>query len=55
MVIATYERLRSFGGRVYHADAEKLLPVTYFVVGVLMLIGGIAMVRDVIDPIQIPG
>ena len=55
MVIATYERIRSFGGKVYHADAAKLLPVTYAVVALLMLIGGIAMVRDIIDPIQIPG
>lgn len=54
MVIATYERIRSFGGKRYHADAAKLLPVTYAVIVLFMLIGGIAMVRDVIDPIQIP-
>lgn len=55
MVMATYERIRSFGGRAYHADAAKLLPITYLVVALFMLIGGIAMVRDIIDPIQIPG
>ena len=55
MVIATYERIRSFGGRRYHADAAKLLPVTYAVVVMFMLIGGIAMIRDIFDPIQIPG
>ncbi len=54
MVIATYERLRSFGGEKYHADAAKLLPITYAVIVLFMLIGGIAMVRDVIDPIVIP-
>ena len=55
MVIATYERIRSFGGKRYYADAAKLLPITYAVVVMFMLIGGIAMIRDVIDPIQIPG
>jgi len=54
MVIATYERIRSFGGKTYHADAAKLLPVTYAVVVLFMLIGGIAMVRDVVDPIVLP-
>ncbi len=54
MVMATYERIRSFGGERYYADAAKLLPVTYAVIMLFMLIGGIAMVRDVIDPIVIP-
>ena len=54
MVIATYERIRSFGGKRYYADAAKLLPITYAVVVLFMLIGGIAMIRDIIDPIQIP-
>lgn len=52
MVIATYERIRSIGGTRYHADAAKLLPVTYAVVAIFMLIGGIAMLRDIFDPID---
>ena len=37
--IATYERLRSFGGKRHHVDVAKLLPVTYAVVGLLAFIG----------------
>ena len=55
MVIATYERVRSFGGRMYHADAAKMLPVTYAVIFIFMLIGGIAMMRDILDPINLDG
>ena len=34
VAIATYERIRSIGGRRYHADVAKLLPLTYAVVHV---------------------
>jgi len=53
MMVATYERLRSFGGREHRVDANKLLPLTYVVVAFMVLVGVIAMVRDVIDPIQL--
>jgi hypothetical protein len=53
MAIATYERLRSFGGRQHRVDAARLLPVTYAVVAFVMLIGMIAVIRDIVDPIQL--
>ncbi len=53
MAVATYERIRSFGGRVHRVDAAKLLPLTYAVLVFMMLVGGIAIVRDLVDPIQL--
>jgi len=53
MAVATYERLRSFGGRVHRVDAARLLPLTYAVLAFMMLVGGIAIVRDLVDPIQL--
>ena len=52
IVVATYERIRSIGGRTYRVDAARLLPVTYAVVALLLLVGGVALVRDIIDPIS---
>lgn len=53
MAVATYERIRSFGGRQHRVDAARLLPLTYFVLAFMMLVGGIAIVRDLVDPIQL--
>jgi RIP metalloprotease RseP len=53
VAIATYERLRSFGGRRYQADAAKLLPLTYAVFIFLVTLGMFALVRDIIDPIDL--
>lgn len=53
MAVATYERIRSFGGRVHRVDAAKLLPLTYAVLMFMMLVGGIAIIRDLVDPIQL--
>ncbi len=53
MAVATYERARSFGGRVHRVDAARLLPLTYAVLAFMMLVGGIAIVRDLVDPIQL--
>ncbi len=53
MAIATYERLRSFGGRVHRVDAARMLPLTYAVVGLVLLIGLFAIFRDIVDPIQL--
>ena len=49
--LATYEKFRSIlsGGKEYAADAAKLLPVTYAVFGLLMVVSVIAIVRDVFD------
>jgi membrane-associated protease RseP (regulator of RpoE activity) len=54
IVLATYEKIRSIGRRTaYHADAAKLIPLTYVVVGFFLLVGMIAIVRDIVDPIQL--
>lgn len=53
IVVAGYERLRSFGGRRYEVDYNKVLPLTYFVFAVLTLFGLIAIFRDIIDPINV--
>jgi membrane-associated protease RseP (regulator of RpoE activity) len=49
VAIATYERLRSFGGPRYRADAAKLVPVTWAVVSLLVLVGMVALYRDIVD------
>ena len=53
IMVATYERVRSRKGRMYHADFAKLLPLTYVVVVLmasLMLVTGL---RDIIDPLNV--
>ena len=49
VAIATYERLRSRKGKRYVADINKLIPVTWIVVTVLVGIGLIALYRDIVD------
>lgn len=53
VAIATYERLRSFGGRRHEVDYNKVLPVTYAVFVLLTGFGLLAIFRDIIDPINI--
>ena len=55
VVIATYERLRSFGGRQYRADVAKMLPAAYVFVIVLVTVGLVALSRDIADPLNLPG
>lgn len=50
--VATYERLRSFGGRRHEVDHRKLLPLTYAVFFVLIAVGLVALFRDIVDPID---
>ena len=52
VAVATYERIRSIGGRRYRVDAAKLLPFTYVVVVVLLVITSMALIRDIVDPIN---
>ena len=52
VVVATYERVRSLRGGRYHIDATRLLPFTYAVLAFLLLIGCVALVRDIIDPVS---
>jgi membrane-associated protease RseP (regulator of RpoE activity) len=56
VAIATYERIREIGrgGRRYFVDVTRLLPVTYAVVTVLVLIGISSIYLDVVNPISIP-
>ena len=52
-MIATYERLRSWGGRRHEVDYNKGMPVTYAVFVLLTGFGLLAVFRDIIDPINI--
>ncbi|MET0727429.1 MAG: site-2 protease family protein [Acidimicrobiales bacterium] len=51
--IATYERIRSIGGRRHMADVSRLLPLTYAVVMFLLLIGVSSIYLDIVDPIGV--
>ncbi|MDQ3145997.1 MAG: site-2 protease family protein [Actinomycetota bacterium] len=53
VIIATYERIRSRKGRPYHADVAKLLPLTYAVVVVLILVGVTSLYLDITDPVSL--
>ncbi len=54
VVIAVYERLRSKKGRPYHADILKLMPVTYAVIFVLILVSVTALYLDITHPVGNP-
>jgi membrane-associated protease RseP (regulator of RpoE activity) len=51
--MAVYERVRSRPGRPYHADFAKLLPLTYAVVMVLVVLGVTTMYLDIVNPIDL--
>jgi len=51
--MAIYERIRSRPERQYHADFAKLLPLTYAVVMVLVVIGVTTMYLDIVNPIDL--
>ena len=53
IAVALYERIRSRKGIRYHADASKLLPLTYAVVFALIFIGIAAVYLDIADPISL--
>ena len=53
VAIATYERIRSRGGRRYQVDVMKLLPLTYAVVMVLILLGVSTIFLDIVHPIHL--
>jgi membrane-associated protease RseP (regulator of RpoE activity) len=53
VAIATYERIRSRRGRPYHADISKLMPLTYAVVLLLVLVGVTSLYLDIADPLQL--
>ena len=49
VAIATYERIRSRGGRRYTADAAKLAPLTWAVLFLLIGVALVALYRDIVD------
>lgn len=53
VAVATYERIRSIGGRRYEVDYARVLPLTYAVFGLLVTIGLLALFRDIVDPIDL--
>ena len=54
VMVATYERLRSRNGKMYHADMMKLIPVTYAVLAVIVLLGVTALYLDLTHPLTNP-
>jgi membrane-associated protease RseP (regulator of RpoE activity) len=54
VAIAVYERLRSRKGRRYRVDATKLLPATYLVVVLIMVLGVTAVYLDIAHPLANP-
>jgi len=53
VAIATYERIRSRRGQPYHADVSKLLPLTYAVVLLLVLVGVTSLYLDITNPLNL--
>jgi membrane-associated protease RseP (regulator of RpoE activity) len=53
VAIATYERIRSRKGRPYHADISKLMPLTYAVVLLLVLVGVTSLYLDIANPLDL--
>jgi len=53
VAIATYERIRSRRGRPYHADISKLMPLTYAVVLLLVLVGVTSLYLDIANPLDL--
>jgi membrane-associated protease RseP (regulator of RpoE activity) len=53
VAIATYERIRSGRGQRYHADVAKLLPLTYAVVLLLVMVGLTSLYLDIVSPLSL--
>jgi membrane-associated protease RseP (regulator of RpoE activity) len=54
VVIAVYERIRSRKGRPYHADIKKLLPATYVVLSLLVILFVTSFYLDIVHPVVNP-
>lgn len=54
VAIATYERIRSRKGRRYRADMAKMMPLTYAVFLLIVLIGLTSLYLDVVRPLSNP-
>lgn len=51
VAIATYERIRSIGGRRHMADVSRLLPITYAFLLFMAVLGVSSIYLDIVDPI----
>lgn len=54
VLVSTYERLRSRGGRRYHADVARLTPVIYAFMSVLLVLFAMTLYLDIAHPIANP-
>lgn len=54
VAIATYERLRSKRGIRYHADVNKMAPIIYAFMGVLLILFATTLFLDIAHPIANP-
>lgn len=54
VAVATYERLRSRGGRRYHANINRLAPVAYAFMTVLLVLFACTLYLDIAHPIANP-
>lgn len=52
-VVAIYERARSVRGKRHMADVSRLLPLTYAVFMLLVLLGISSIYLDIVDPIRL--
>ncbi|HET6794873.1 MAG TPA: RIP metalloprotease [Acidimicrobiales bacterium] len=52
--VAVYERLRSRRGRQYRVDIRKLMPATYLVFGLIVMIGVSSVYLDIAHPMPNP-
>ncbi len=53
LAVASYERLRSRRGRRHHVDMNRLLPVAYAVIAVLLVFGLSTVFLDIASPISV--
>ena len=54
VAVATYERLRSKRGQHYHADINRLAPVIYAFMSVLLVLFACTLYLDIAHPIANP-
>ncbi|HUX04578.1 MAG TPA: site-2 protease family protein [Acidimicrobiales bacterium] len=54
VAVATYERLRSRRGRRYHADVNRLVPLVYAFMTVLLVLFACTLYLDIVHPITNP-
>ena len=54
VAVATYERIRSRRGRVYHADVNKLAPAVYAFMSLLLVLFACTVYLDIVHPIANP-